>query len=236
MSHLDLLVIERNDLTALTVESAKHSWPDMRVTVVQAGPSRINTALVEASGLTLVVEGGVILTPNIKNVPSPEVLKKYHLAVSRAQVFVDHPSQSHTYGLLGYRPNRGRVDLGVFIVNPDPWSVVPQSDEGFLDSVKKLWMPRYMNHRTDIVLREAMGAWPALQYGIMGLGAAVHNYVPLYIAGRASPVEMYGCCLDFALPYVEKLPKSSKDRVYKLARKTQIVASRLRNGLRSVIT
>jgi hypothetical protein len=124
----------------------------------------------------------------------------------------------------------------VFIINPEPWAVAPDSDTGVIETVKKLWMPRYMNHRTDGVLREAMGAWHALRYGILGLGAAVHNYVPLYLAGRASPAEMYGYCLEFALPYVDFLPVSARNRVYKLAERTRIVAARLRSGLQFLNT
>lgn len=226
-----LLVLDRNDLTGLTLSSIQSALPDADVKVASFDGGYIRTALKNCNDITLVVESGVMLNTSRFDVPGDDVLSRYQLAVSRAHVFADHPHHVNLYGLMGITPDKSLIDLTVFLINPSTWSDMPISDREAVSRARKLYMPRYMNHRSDPVVPEAMGAWPALQYGMLGMQAVVNNYIPQFLSGTASPAEMYGYCMDYALSHLEALSGHTKDRVHALARKTQIAAARLRSGL-----
>ena len=231
MQPLKILIIEENDLTAMTLASAQEAMPNSNISVVFGTGARLKDVMQCTKGVTLCVKSGVLLRAGLINMPPLATLANYPICISRSAVFLDHPQQAHTYGLAGIEAHKGMVDTSVFVINPSLWPHTPQQDRGALRDMPKLVMPRYMNHKDDPVLLDCLTAWSALQYGMLGLGAGINNYTSVYLRGSAAPIEMYGYPLELALPYIEDLPPRLKDRVAKVANKTQVVAGKLRTGL-----
>ena len=152
--NLKLLILETNNLTRLTTNSIEANMTGYEYKVVKPGDSKIGTALKNIDDVTLVVQSGLVLNIKEGDLPSREKLKKYHLAVSREAVYADHPSIGKHYELTSRRMHRGMIDLSLFIINPAMWDDIPESDTGLLSKSKLLHMPRYMNHRNDIIFKE----------------------------------------------------------------------------------
>ena len=228
---LKILVIECNDLTALTVNSIQQNMPDWSHEVVSFDGGYIRTALQNTDDICLCVRSGVILDIKDGDLPPRSVLADYDIALGRDGVFSDNQNSKHIYGLVGSDTDEKILDLSVFIINPQRWVVVPKSDSGVLSKVKRLRMPRHMNHKWDSLVSKAIPASTAMDYGMLGRGASIHNYVPVYESGKANAKEMFAYWLELALPLLDGLPDSAKKRVEAVASRTNTRVAKLRNGL-----
>lgn len=232
MSALEILILECNDLTALTVNSIKKNMPRAKYRVIPSKTqNKVGTALANATGLSLVVTSGLVLNIKQGDLPPDSKLSQYALALSREGVYVDHPKHSQSYALINSPINKGFVDLSIFIINPDKWYELPTKDSGILGDKKCLYMPRYINHKSDPILDSCIGSYEAFKYGMAGETAAVYNYLPHLLSGKATPIETFAYCFDKLADYVEGLPEHRKTQVLKLAEKTRIRASKLRKAL-----
>lgn len=223
---LEILVIECNNLTALTVNSIRQNMPDWDYKVVSYEGGFIPTALRHADELCLVVKSGVILDVQDGDLPERELLERYDICVSRSAVFADNRSNSHVYGLIGSNLNKKALDLSIFLINPKRWVRAPKTDKGVLARVKRLRMPRHMNHKSDPIVAKAISAKVAMDYGMLAERASVFNYVDVFERGAANGNEMFAYALEKALPFSEGLIG-----VQELASKTAERASKLRVGL-----
>ena len=84
------------------------------------------------------------------------------------------------YNLVDTPMNKGIIDLSLFIINPFNWHRIPAKDKGILPNIKKLFMPRYMNHRDDPIFKEqTINCSDALTYGVLGESACIYNYIDI---------------------------------------------------------
>ena len=233
--NLKLLILETNNLTRLTTNSIEANMTGYDYKVVKPGDSKIGTALENTDDITLVIKSGLVLNIKEGALPSREKLKKYHLGVSREAVYADHPSIFTHYELTSRKMHRGMIDLALFIINPAMWEEIPESDTGLLNNSKLLYMPRYMNHRNDIIFEEqTIYACDALTYGVLGEQACIYNYLGVLDSKDISVLETYAYCLDKLLPFTEGLPREEKEIVEYLGNKTKKRISRLRRRLHNV--
>lgn len=226
-----ILVVECNRLTALTVNSIRQNMPDWEYEVVPYRDGFIATALRNADELCFVVKSGVILGIQDGDLPEREMLEQYDVCVSRDGVYTDNRANKHVYGLVGSKLNEKSMDLSVIFVNPKRWVRVPDSDAGVLSKVRRLRMPRHMNHKCDPIVAKAISARVAMDYGMLAEQASVLNYVPLYERGSANGNEMFAYKLEAALGLTDGLPEAEKNKVEALATRTSKRASKLRRGL-----
>lgn len=230
MSRLKILVVQCNKLEALTVRSIEANMPDWHYEVVPYDRGFISTALRNSSELCLVVKSGVMLDIQDGDLPKRELLESYDICVSRSGVFTDSPQNRHIYRLVGNDTNKKHMDLSVFVINPKRWVRIPETDEGVLGKVKRLRMPRHMNHKSDAIVRTAISAREAMNYGMLAEQASVFNYVDVFESGKANGNEMFAYAMEKALPFSNGLPE-----VEKLAARTAKRAAKLRTGLAKYI-
>ena len=228
---LRVLVVECNKLTALTVNSIRTNMPDWDYEVVSYQDGFIPTALRHSDELCLVVKSGVILDLKDGDLPERELLEKYDICLSRDGVFTDNRSNKHVYGLIGSKLNEKSMDLSIFCINPKRWVRIPKTDAGVLAEVKRLRMPRHMNHKCDPIVAKAISAKAAMDYGMLGEQASVMNYIPVYEKGIANGNEMFAYKLEAAIGLTDGLPKSAKQKVEAVAAKTLKRVAKLRTGL-----
>ena len=226
MSRLKVLVIECNGLASLTVNSIKANMPDWEYEVIPHQGGFIPTALRHSEELCLAVKSGVILDIQDGDLPDRSLLEDYDICVSRAGVFTDNPSNHHVYKLVGSKLNKKSLDLSIFLINPKRWVRVPDSDAGVLAKVKRLRMPRHMNHKSDPLVAKSISAQAAMDYGMLAEQASVFNYVDVFERGTVNGNEMFAYALEKALPFADELPE-----VQKLATRTAKRVSKLRVGL-----
>ena len=228
---LGILVVECNQLTALTVNSIRQNMPEWDYKVVPFKDGFIPTALRHANDLCLVVKSGIILDIKDGDVPSRELLEQYDICVSRDGVFTDNRANKHVYGLIGSKLNEKSMDLSCFCINPKRWVRTPDTDAGVLARVKRLRMPRHMNHKCDPIVAKAISAKVAMDYGMLGEQASVMNYIPVYERGTANGNEMFAYRLEAAIGLTDGMPEMDKQRVESVANKTLERAAKLRKGL-----
>lgn len=223
MSPLKNVVIRVNPFVEMTEASLKGE-----VCVVDLKKEGVlATALEAARGEpALVVFSGVVVELDSGDLPPAGVLAGYDLAAARAQVFSDHKSFSRFYRYHNQAPNARAVDLSVFVINPARWASPPTADQGALRDRKILAMPRYMNHKTDVLFETCISAYEALKYGMLGNHAAILNYLPCIEKGEASVIERYAYCFERLAPYVEALPRRQRDQVLRLIERTTIAKFR----------
>lgn len=231
MSLQKVLVIECNKLSALTINSIRQNMPGWSYEVVPYDKGFIRTALKNTNEITLCVKSGVILDIKEGDLPHIDKLKNYDIALSREGVFTDDPKNRHIYGLIKSPVTKKTMDLSIFIINPSRWVRVPATDKGVLGKVKRLRMPRFMNHKTDTIVAKAIGGRCALTYGMLAEGASAFNYTPVFNAGKANGNEMLAYALEKALPFTEGLPSTEKQKVEALASATETRFAKLRRGL-----
>lgn len=231
MSALEILVLDCNDFTALTVNSIKKNMPRTKYKVVKCGKSKVGTALSNITGITLVVTGGLVLNIRQGDLPPENKLKNYALCLSREGVYVDHPKHSLSYSLIDSPINKGFVDLSIFVINPDKWYEIPTKDSGILSDKKCLYMPRYINHKHDVLIKDCIGSYEAFKYGLAGETAAVYNYLPCLLSGKATPIETFAYCFDKLEEYKMGLPSKAEKVVTTFANKTRKRISKVRKGL-----
>ena len=125
----------------------------------------------------------------------------------------------------------GHIDLSVFIINPDKWYEIPASDVRILNEKKILYMPRYMNHRTDPLISTCINCMEAVKYGMGSEHAAVLNYVPHLLTGKATVRETYAYAFDRLEEYCDGLDPRIRDNVLQLADKSKVRISKMRRKL-----
>ena len=228
---LRILVVECNQLTALTVNSIRKNMPTWDYKVVTHKGGFIPTALRHTDELCLVVKSGVILNIQEGDLPERALLEEYDICVSRDGVFTDNRPNKHIYGLIGSKLNEKSMDLSIFCINPKRWVRIPETDAGVLARVKRLRMPRHMNHKCDPIVAKAISARVAMDYGMLAEQASVFNYIPVFEAGKANGNEMFAYRLEMALGLTDGMPEMDKQRVEAVAKKTLSRASKLRKGL-----
>lgn len=224
-------MVECNKLTALTVNSIRTNMPDWDYEVVSYQDGFIPTALRHSDELCLVVKSGVILNLKDGDLPERELLEKYDICLSREGVFTDNRASKHIYSLIGCKLNEKAMDLSIFCINPKRWVRIPKTDAGVLAKVKRLRMPRHMNHKCDPIVEKAISAKVAMDYGMLGEKASVMNYIPVYEKGNANGNEMFAYKLEAAIGLTDGLPKSAKQKVEAVAAKTLKRVAKLRTGL-----
>ena len=96
-------------------------------------------------------------------------------------------------------------------------------------------MPRYMNHKDDILFKEESTAGiDAFNYGVLGEQALVHNYLGPIHRKNINILEIYAYCFDKLLPYLKGAPKKETDRITLLANKTLIKIKNTREKMHYV--
>lgn len=231
MSDLEILILEANELTALTVNSIKKNMPRAKYKVVKCGASKVGTAVSNCTKPTLVVTSGLVLNIRQGDIPPLEKINNYDICVSRMGVYVDHPKHSTTYSLIDSPLTKGFVDLSIFILNPKNWFEIPQTDSGFLSTKKCLYMPRYINHKHDPLIKDCIGSYEAFRYGLSGESASVYNYLPHLLSGKATPIETFAYCFDKVAEHAEGLPEEYKKKVLNLGNKTRVRVGKMRKAL-----
>jgi len=228
---LKILVIKCNQLSELTLNSIRKNMPDWEFDVVDYDGGFIRTALMNSNEICLAVKSGVILDIQDGDLPEKSLLEQYDICVSRDGVFTDNAYNKHIYGLIGSNLNKKSIDLSVFCINPRRWIKIPDADAGVLGRVKRLRMPRHMNHKCDVIISEAVSARVAMDYGMLGEQASVLNYTSVYEKGTANGNEMFAYRLETALEFSEGLPDDARKKVEAVALKTSHRAAKLRKGL-----
>jgi hypothetical protein len=232
MSDLKILILETDPrLTKLTTNSIQKNSPRATWKIVKCGKSKIGTALANVTEPTLVVTSGLILNLKHADLPPLDTVKKYHICASRSGVYVDQKKNAKNYEMIGINMTKGHIDLSVFVINPEKWYEVPASDARILNEKKVLYMPRYMNHRTDPLVATCINCMEAVRYGMGSENAAVFNYVPHILTGKATVRETYAYAFDRLEEYCDGVDPSIRDNVLKLANKSKHRISKLRKGL-----
>jgi len=209
--------------------------PDWSYEVVPYNKGFIRTALQNTKEITLCVKSGVILNIKDGDLPNLEKLEKYDIALGREGVFTDDPKNKHIYSLIKSKVTKRTMDLSIFIINPSRWIKIPASDAGVLGKVKRLRMPRFMNHKTDTIVNRAIGGRCALKYGMLAEESAVFNYTPIFEKGKANGNEMLAYALEKALPFTEGLPFIEKQKVEAVASATKNNMAKVRIGLAKIL-
>lgn len=229
MSDLKILILETNPkLTRLTVNSIRKNTPRAKWSVVPCGKSKIGTALANSVEPTLVVTSGLILNLKQGDLPPLSTIQKYHICASRSGIYSDHKRHSKDYEMIGVNMTPGHIDLSIFIVNPDKWYEIPSSDVRILNEKKVLYMPRYMNHRTDPLVSTCINTREAFNYGMGAEHAAVLNYVPHILSGKATVRETFAYAFDRLEEYSEGVDPSIRQNILQLANKSKHRVSKMR--------
>jgi hypothetical protein len=225
LSHLKVLILEKNNLTKLTTNSLDKNTPEIEYKVVKkedCTESKIGTALLNTQDITLVVTSGLVLELKDGDFPDIEKLKQYDICVSREGVFTDHKRLNEHYRYAASHITDGVIDLSIFIINPDMWDEIPEKDQGVLHDKKKMFIPRYMNHKNDILFQEdSTAAVDAFNYGVLGEQASVYNYVDCIYKNDINILEIYAYCFDKLIPYIKRVPRKEQNRIKLLANKTK---------------
>lgn len=217
----NVLIYQANPLTALTVNSIKKNMPDWTYKVVKSGTSKIGTALKNVDDISLVVRSGTVLNIKKDDLPTKEKLEKYHIALSREHVFTDHTRLCGAYQVkLGEHPNPNLIDLSVFIINPFLWTDIPEKDSGVFLEKKKLYMPRYMNHKEDILVKENLSARDCNIYGMLSKKSCILNYVNCILNEKITMSEKFSYAFDEVNKYTDGLDSKYKNIINKFSNMT----------------
>jgi len=231
----NVLIYEENDLTALTVNSIKANMPHWTYKVVPVEKSKIGLALKNITDTTLIVKSGVVLKVKKDDLPSKEKLQEYHMALNRFYVFYDHFRLHASYETkLGKPINANIVDMSVFIINPNMWMDIPKTDVGVFKDKKKLFMPRYMNHRNDILTSDCLSAKDCNGYGVLSEDACALNYVGIILKGYINMSERFAYPFDEINKYTEGLNEKHKQTINKFATMTQGRYDKFRKALHKI--
>lgn len=225
------LVLQGNTYTDMTVASIKAHDPDATIKCVNPGPSVIGTALQHCNEPTLVLKSGILFRGSFSDLPM-DFVERNALCVSEFFVFFNHPTVSHHYGLLGSDNAAGNIaDLSTFIINPRHWIKTPTTDKGILDGVKKSWMPRYMNHKSDVLVSSSLAMHDCMYYGMLGVSALVLNYLKCLETRSATIEETVAYPFDHFLPFVNMLEREDRIFLEEAARKTKARIGAFRDGM-----
>ena len=225
-------IFETNNFTAMTKDSILAQDPNANIVVSsEIKKSKVAQVLETFDEPVLALTSGVVYVGDKRKVPYDIILKN-PMAVSNMFVFWDHPKHHLSYQTVGITEAAGKAgDLNVFYLNPKFWVRHPDQDTVRLRKVKKTWMPRFMNHRNDPLLRETMPVQQCLYYNCLGLSANILNYVAVLERGEATINETFSYPFDLLLPFSKSLPQEEKEYVEFLGNKTKDRVGTLRNGL-----
>ena len=238
LSHLKVLILEKNNLTKLTTNSLDINTPEIEYKVVKkedCTESKIGTALLNTKDITLVVTSGLVLELKDGDFPDIEKLKEYGICVSREGVFTDHKRLNEHYRYVASHITDGVIDLNIFIINPKKWSEIPKLDQRILQNKKKMYIPRYMHHKSDVLFAEdSTAAVDAFHYGVLGEQASVYNYVDCIYKNNINILEIYAYCFDKLIPYIKGVPRKEQNRIKLLANKTKQKIKRMRKKMHGI--
>lgn len=226
MFPLKIAILDTGEFTGLTEQSIKVNLPDAEYWVHMADSSKslLENAYLAAEGeLTLVVLGGIVLELTTADIPPVDVLKQYHLAAPRSAVFSDHGTLGRFYSYVEGEYHKKLADLSICIINPEMWGDTPTFK---LSDKRILAMPRYMDHKTDILVTNGISPYQALKYGMLGEQAAVFNYLPLLTSGEATPIERYAYNLNKLRKYTDLLSDEAKAKIETIIGPESIVGMR----------
>lgn len=235
---LKILILEENNLIKLTTNSLDKNNPEIKYKIVRKKNiknGRIATALENTKDITLVVKSGIVLNLSNKDFPPKSKLSRYHLGVSRYGVFTDHPRLKAHYQWVAKEIHDSVVDLSLFLINPKKWKNIPDSDQGIIQDKKIMRMPRYMNHKDDILFKkDATAAIDAFNYGVLGEQAVVHNYVDVIEKDTINMLEVYAYNFDKLQPFLKGLSSDKKKRINYLADLTKVKIKNTRKKMHYV--
>ena len=238
LSHLKVLILEKNNLTKLTTNSLDINTPEIEYKVVKkedCTESKIGTALLNTKDITLVVTSGLVLELKDGDFPDIEKLKEYGICVSREGVFTDHKRLNEHYRYVASHITDGVIDLNIFIINPKKWSEIPKLDQRILQNKKKMYIPRYMHHKSDVLFAEdSTAAVDAFHYGVLGEQASVYNYVDCIYKNNINILEIYAYCFDKLIPYIKGVPRKEQNRIKLLANKTKQKIKTMRKKIHDI--
>lgn len=229
MSNLNnVIIFEINSFVELTKASIERSMPGVPYTVIRPKRGSFIAEALNASDnkISLVVSSGVVVRITEGDLPPLSTLRQYHICAAREQVYSDHSKYAKFYSYLDRTANKKAIDLNVFIINPEKWSVIPEVDAGAIRDKKILAMPRYMNHKADDLVETCISPYEALKYGMLGQHAAILNYRRILEKGFASTIESYAYCLDALSEYCNSLPEKEKKICLDLVNRTTISNTR----------
>jgi hypothetical protein len=204
--------------------------PTVPYTVVPCKPgNRFPTTFKHTSSVTLVLRSGVVVN---RQVEIPDKVRDFPICISRRGVFVDNDRIKLHYPLVDKNITEGLIDLSVFLVNPEKWDSVPESDRGVIPN-KKLYLPRNMNHKDDVLFKEeAVATIDALQYGIDGEKAFIYNYVECIEKDNINLSETYAYHFEKLLPYLSSYtPVKERTRIEYLGNLSKTRISKMRYKL-----
>lgn len=225
------VVVETNSLSALTVDSIKTHDSDAVIKQVSLDNGFIPAGLNATNEPSLVLGSGVVFRGDWSKLPTNRMLQ-YPICVSEIGVFFQHERVEETYKLVKSPTTAGNIDLSVHFINPKLWRRIPDKDTGVLPNLtKKLTMPRFMNHKTDELVKDALQIQQCLYYGVLGLPAYVLNYVPCLEADKVSVTETMAYCFDHLERYSNGLDTKDKERVLEYSDKTRKRWAKFRDGL-----
>lgn len=228
---LNLLILNTDkELTKLTVNSIKQNMPEWQYDIVNCElHTELQTALNNIDDITLVVKSGVCLELKSGDLAPYDTLFRYHLCATREGVYTDNKKYRGQYNLINKDMNLGVMNLDIFIMNPHmDWSNFKLADK------KILAMPRYLNHKQDVLTNNVLSPYGALNYGILGESAAVLNYVDNIKTGEATIEESYAYNFDKLEEYTEGMKGPYKDNIIKLSKITKRRLGNLRNKLYTI--
>jgi len=229
---LRVLILEENNLVNLTVNSLHKNMATVPYTVVSCNPGdRFPTTFKYAKGITLVLRSGLVVDREIE---LPDKVKDFPLCVSRRGVYITDDRLKQHYPLVDKNITPNLLDLSVFVINPEKWDSIPQSDRGVIPK-KVLYMPRTMNHKEDILFaKEACATIDALHYGVDGEKAIIHNYNDCIHKDTINVDETYAYHFEKLLPYMDGLSPKYRKRIEYLGNLSKIRISKMRKALSDI--
>ena len=210
---LPVLILEDNYLYKITVNSAEACGVDYTSARFHRDQPYFRQVLPLLKETTLVVKSGVALNIKEKDIPPREAFDKYPISVSKRYVYSDNPRLAPMYSNLKDMGSHAAVDLSVTIINPSLWDDIPETDRNVLNKMKRLRIPRYMNHKTDPLNASVVCGKDALVYGMLGEKAAIWNYIPNLWSGEATVSESYAYCFDKLEPFLDGLEDTDKAKI-----------------------
>lgn len=225
------LVLKCNAFSDMTVASIKAHDPDAIIKCVNQEESVIGTALRHCNEPTLVLKSGLLFRGSFADLPM-DVVERNPLCVSEFFVFFNHPTVSHHYDLLGMDNAAGNsADLSVFIINPRHWINTPTTDRGLLGDIKKAWMPRYMNHRADILVTHSLPMHDCMYYGMLGVSALTLSYLTCLEKRSATIEETVAYPFDHFLPFANMVEREDRLFLEDAAKRTRSRIGSMRDGM-----
>ena len=83
---LKILILETNNLTALTTNSIEMNMPEFQYKIVSHGKSKLATALHNVDDITLVVKSGLVLNIKDTDLPSRDKIMNYDMCICRPRI------------------------------------------------------------------------------------------------------------------------------------------------------